>query len=101
MLVNPRVKKVGALVLAGVAIAVAGEVGLQVLAAGPASAAAANRGNPNAVPPILRPASRSELAEMRAEESWEGREYWYDPPASARYDSAVLGVFAARGNGRS
>ena len=31
---------------------------------------------------------------MRAAEGWEGQEFYYDPPATARYSGAVFGVFA-------
>ena len=44
-------------------------------------AGAPNRGNPNAVPPILRPASRSELKAIRAAEVLEGQGLYYRPPA--------------------
>ena len=104
MSINRLAKKLTALCLAGTAIA-AGAAGTQARAAGSgaplASGSGANRGNPNAVPPILRQARASELAEIRATEAWEGQAFYYDPPASARYSSAVFDVFDARGGAGS
>jgi hypothetical protein len=94
MLVNRSVERVVAVVLAGAAVAGLAEVGAGVGGAGAVAATASDRGDPHAVPPILRPASRSELAELRSAEAWEAQRAYYDPPASARYSSAVLDVFA-------
>lgn len=101
---NRSAKKLTALALAGAAIA-AGAAGTPARAAGsgagPASARRANRGDPNAVPPILRRARASELVAIRAAEAWEGQVFDYDPPAGARYSSAVFAVFDAQGGAGS
>ena len=94
MLVNRSVKKVVALVLAGASVAGVAEVGGGAVGARAVAATASAQGDPRAVPPILRSASRSELAELRSAEAWDGQEFYYDPPASARYSSAVYSVFA-------
>jgi hypothetical protein len=94
MLVNRSVRKFVALVLAGGAVAGVVEVASGAVGARPVAASTTNQGNPHAVPPILRPATPSELAEIRSAEVWEGQEFYYDPPASARYSSAVFDVFA-------
>ena len=104
MSTNRLAKKLTALALAGAAIA-AGAAGAQERAAGagarPASASGANRGNPNAVPPILPGARASERAAIRAAEAWEGQEFYYHVPAGARYSSAVFDVFDAQGGAGS
>ena len=104
MSTNRSAKKLTALALAGAAIA-AGAAGTQARAAGsgarPASGSGANRGNPNAVPPILPRARASELASIRAAEAWEGQEFYYHSPADSRYSSAVFDVFDAQGGARS
>lgn len=101
---NRSAKKLTALALAGTAIA-AGAAGTPARAAGsgagPASGSRANRGNPNAVPPILPRARASELAAIRATEAWEGQAFYYNPPAGARYSSAVFNVFDAQGGAGS
>jgi hypothetical protein len=94
MLVNRSVKKVVVLVLAGAAMAGVAEVGSGTVGAPSAAATTSNQGDPHAVPPILRPASPSELSELRSAEAWDGQAFYYDPPASARYSSAVFSVFA-------
>lgn len=106
MPVNRSVKKFVALVLAAaavVAVLAVTQVGGHSVAAGAGNRGAAsiahNQGNPDAVPPILRPATRSELAEMA--EAREGREFYYELPASARYSGAVFSVFAKQGRGGS
>jgi hypothetical protein len=67
----------------------------------PVSAAADNRGNPAAVPPILAPVRRSELAMMRRAEAQQWRALCYGHPAGARYSRAEMNVFAAEGYVRS
>jgi hypothetical protein len=94
MLVNRSVRKLVALVLAGAAVAGVAEVGTGAMGARAVAATTSNQGDPHAVPPILRPATSSELAEIRLAEASEGQEFYYDPPASARYSSAVFSVFA-------
>jgi hypothetical protein len=112
MPINHRpIKRLAALVFTGVtamavaAPTVAGAYGTQTSAHRSAvqqmGSGAPNRGNPNAVPPILRPASRSELKAMRAAEVFEGQEFYYRPPAGAVYDSAVFNAFAIEGQGGS
>ena len=73
MLVNRSVRKFVALVLAGAAVAGVVEVANGAVGARPVAATTTNQGNPHAVPPILRPASPSELAEIRSAEVLEGR----------------------------
>jgi hypothetical protein len=101
MSINRSAKKLTALALAAAAVA----AGTQARAAGsgarPASGTSANRGNPNAVPPILPRARASELAAIRAAEAWEGQAFYYEPPSDARYSSAVFDVFDAQGGARS
>jgi hypothetical protein len=63
------------------------------------SAAAANLGNPNAVPPILAPLRPAELAQMRRAEAQQQQRFAYRLPAGARYSSAEMNVFAAEGYG--
>jgi hypothetical protein len=96
MPINRPIRKLTALVLAGVAVAVAAETGTQSVAAqsGARPAITANQGNPKAVPPILRAARPSELVEIRVAEARDGQELYYDPPASARYSGAAFSVFA-------
>jgi hypothetical protein len=104
MSTNRSARKLTALALAAAAIA-AGAAGTQAHAAGsggrPASGSGANRGNPNAVPPILRRPRASELAAIRATEASEGQEFYYHSPADARYSSAVFDVFDAQGGAGS
>jgi hypothetical protein len=99
MLVNRSVRKFVALVLAGAAVAGVIEVCSGAVGARAVAATTTNQGDPHAVPPILRPASRSELAEIRAAEAMERQAFYYRPPARARYSSAVFNVFLAQGNG--
>jgi hypothetical protein len=97
-------KKLTALALVGTAVAT-GAAGTQALAArtgaGAVGGSEANRGNPNAVPPILPPAQASELAEIRATEALERRAFYYHLPASAPYSSAVFDVFNTQGGAGS
>jgi hypothetical protein len=94
MLVNRSIKTVVAVVLAGAATAGVAEVSGAAGGARAVAATTSTQGNPRAVPPILRRASRSELREIRAAEAWEGRKFYYHLPAGARYSSAVYKVFA-------
>jgi hypothetical protein len=94
MLVHRSVKKLAALVLASAAVAGVAEVAAGTVGTQAGAASTSSQGNPRAVPPILRSASPSELAELRSAEAWEGQAFYYDPPASARYSSAVFNVFA-------
>jgi hypothetical protein len=104
MRVNHPLKKVTAIVLAGVAVGAAAETGPRVLGADsarPVRATTHDRGNANAVPPMLRAGRPSELAEIRSAEAWKGEGFRYEPPARAGYSGAVLNVFAKRGRGGS
>jgi hypothetical protein len=94
MRVNRSFKKLVALVVAGAAVAGVAEVGTGPAGARATAATTSDQGDLHAVPAILRPGSPSELAEIRSTEAWEGQKLYYDPPASARYSSAVLNVFA-------
>jgi hypothetical protein len=100
MSITGSAKKLSALALMGTAFA-AGAAGIQAPAAGTAAAAVsgsgANRGDPNAVPPILPPARGSERAEIRATEARDRPAFDYHLPASAPYSSAVFDVFNAQG----
>ena len=101
MPIDRRVKKSIALALAVAAIAAATETGTQALGARPVNAITDNRGNPNAVPPILRPARPSELAAIRRGEAQERRASRYRVPPSARYSNAEMDAFASEGYGGS
>ena len=105
MSVNRRVKRMIALVLGGAAVVAAAQAGMPALAAradaGPVSAAAGNGGIPAAVPPILAPLRRSELAVMRRAEAQRWQALSYRLAAGARYSTAEMDVFAAEGYGRS
>ena len=105
MSINRAVKVSIALVLGGAAVVAAAQSGTQALGAQPGaragSAAADNRGIPDAVPPILRTLRPSELAEVRRAEAQEWQALSYHLPAGARYSDAEMNVFAAEGYGRS
>jgi hypothetical protein len=94
-----------ALALGGAAVAVAAQASTPAPGARadtpPVGAAAANRGNPNAVPPILPPLPPAELAQMRRAEAQQQQRLAYRLPASARYSNAEMNVFAAEGYVRS
>ena len=100
MLINRAVKKATALALAGAAVAVAAEVAAQPVGAQPGSRQLCTnntnaRGYPNAVPPILPPPPCSALPAIRAEEVFEGQEFWYHLPANARYSMAEMNAYAS------
>ena len=109
MSVNRRIKKMMALVLGGAAVAVAAQTGTAVAAqagtqalgaqsgAQPVSAAASNRGSPNAGPPLLGILRPSELAAMWRAEAQRWQALSYRLPAGARYSMAEMNVFAAAG----
>jgi hypothetical protein len=98
MPINRPGRKLTALVLAGAAVAVATGTGTEARGAQscarPVSAIADNQGHPSGVPPILRRARPSELAEIGRAEAQKRQRFYYDPPADARYSSAVLNVSA-------
>jgi hypothetical protein len=99
-----RPVKLMALGLAGAAVAVAAVTGVQALGAQPGAravtVAASSRGNPDAVPPMLRPLRASELAEVRQAEAQQWWALSYRLPAGARYSNVEMNVFAAEGYGR-
>jgi hypothetical protein len=101
MCVNRRIKKLMALVLGGAAVVAVAQSGTPTLAAwadaGPVSAAAGGRGNPDAVPPLLPALRPSELAVMRRAEAQQWQALSYRLPAGARYSMAEMNVFAAEG----
>ena len=100
MPINRLAKKLIALMLGGVAVAVAAQTSAQALAAQPVARsviAAAGQGNPNAVPPLLPRLRPSELAELRRAEAQKQQALSYRLPANARYSNAEMDVFAAEG----
>jgi hypothetical protein len=103
MSTNRSVKKLIALVLASAAVAATTQVGAQAGGAQPGpraeSTTAKSDGYPDAVPPILRIASASELAEMTRAEAQELKRLSYHLPATARYSTAEMTVFASEGYG--
>jgi hypothetical protein len=98
MPINHAVKKLTALVLAGAAVTATTQAGAHPdgarAAARPACTTTNDRGNPSAVPPVLRRARPSELAAIRSAEAWEGQEWYYDPPATARYSGVEMDAYA-------
>jgi len=98
MSVNRRITKFTAVALATAATAAAVEVGAQSVGAhtgtGGLCTTSTGRGYPDAVPPILPPPSCSALAAIGRQEAFEGQEFWYDPPATARYSMAEMNAYA-------
>jgi hypothetical protein len=103
MSTNRSVKKLIALVLASAAVTAATQVGAQAGGAPPGpraeSTTAKSNGYPDAVPPILRIASASELTEMKRADAQELKRLSYRLPATARYSTAEMNVFASEGYG--
>src|SRR5262249_2559555 len=99
------IKKMIALALGGAAVAVAAPTTTPAPGAGAAtgrgSAAAGNRGHPNAVPRMLALLRPAELAQMRRAGAQQQQRFASRLPASARYSTAEMNVFAAEGYGRS
>ena len=60
-----------------------------------AASATNGQGNPNAVPPILRAATPSELAAIRRQEAREAQAFSYRLPLTARYSGAEMDAYAA------
>lgn len=89
-----------ALLLVSVSLVVESSFG-GVVAAGARSQRVAstghNQGNPLAVPPILAPASPSELALIRQVEAQEAAAIAYHSPASAEYSLAGLNGYGRAG----
>jgi hypothetical protein len=103
MPINRPVNKLIALVLGGAAVAVAAQTSAQALSYQPGAravnAAVAGQGNPHAQPPILPPVRPSERAQIRRGEAQKQQEFSYRLPASARYSTTEMDVFAAEGYG--
>ena len=95
MHVNRSVRKFVALVLAGAAVAGVIEVGSGAVGARRVAATTTNQGDPHAVPPILPPASRSELAAIRRQEAREAAAFSYRVPLTARYSDAEMDAYAS------
>jgi hypothetical protein len=98
MTVNGPIRKAVALVVAAGAVTAAITVGVQPMASGaPRQAASAmnGQGNPSAVPPVLRAATRSELAAIRVQEAREAHAFSYRLPLTARYSDAEMDTYAA------
>jgi hypothetical protein len=97
MTVGRSVKKALVLVVAGGALAAAILVGDLPVASGAARESASlsdGRGNPNAVPPILRAASASELAAIRRQEARAADAFSYRLPLTAPYSDAEMDAYA-------
>jgi hypothetical protein len=97
MPINRRLKHVAALVSLIIAIGAATETTAQALAAWPANTATHAAGNPDAVPPILRPARPSERKLIRRAEAQKADAFAYRVPADAQYSDAELNVYATEG----
>ncbi len=105
MPINRPVKKLIALMLGGAAIVAAAQTSAQALNAQPGAravnAAVGSHGNPNAEPPLLPPVRPSERAAIRQGEAQKQQAFSYQLPASARYSTTEMDVFAAEGYGTS
>jgi hypothetical protein len=91
MLVNRSFRKFVALALA---CAAAAAVTGGALRAQAVASTTSSQGNPHAVPPILRAATRSELAAIRRQEAREEAAFSYRLPVSAQYSSAEMDAYA-------
>lgn len=94
MLVNRSFTKFVALVLACAAVAAVAVVTGAAPRGQAVASTASSQGNPYAVPPILRAASRSELAAIRRQEAREQAAFSYRLPLSAQYSSAEMDAYA-------
>jgi hypothetical protein len=97
MTVHRSVKKVFVLVVAGAALAATTPVSDLPVASGAARQPASfshGRGDPNAVPPILRAATASELAAIRRQEALAADAFSYRLPLTAQYSNAEMDVYA-------
>ena len=94
MLVNRSFRKFVALVLACAAVAAVAAVTGGALRARAVASTTSSQGNPHAVPPILRVATRSELAAIRRQEAREEAAFSYRLPLSAHYSSAEMDAYA-------
>jgi hypothetical protein len=98
MRINRPIKRAFAMLVAVGVVAAAATVGVHPIASGAtrqAASFATGQGNPNAVPPILRAATASELAAIRVQESQEARAFSYHLPLRARYSNAEMDTYAA------
>ena len=98
MTVNRPIRKAFVRVVAPGVVAAAIAVGVQPIASGAPHQVAGftgGQGNPNAVPPILRAATPSELAALRVQEAQEARALSYRLPLTARYSNAEMDTYAA------
>jgi hypothetical protein len=99
--IKSPVKKLIALGLVAGAIVVATGIGIQAGGARPGAATAKtavhNQVDPDA---LLQPAGPSDLAKLRRAEAQRRAAFNYRVPASARYSSAELNVFAREGHRR-
>jgi hypothetical protein len=99
--IKSQVKKLIALGLAAGAIVVATGIGIPAGGARPGAptvnAAVHNQVDPNA---RLQPAGPSELEKLRRAEAQKRAAFSYRVPASARYSSAELNIFAREGHRR-
>jgi hypothetical protein len=95
MFTHRPAKKLFALMLATGAIVMATGTSAQAVGAQCGVDTADNQGDPGALPPILRPAQPSELAEIRLAEAQRRQRFNYHPPAGARYSDAETNAFAA------
>jgi hypothetical protein len=98
MTVNRSVKKAVVLAAAAGVLAAATAAGDLPVASGAARQSAGfseGRGNPNAVPPILRVLTPSELDAIRLQEAWEAAAFAYRVPLTARYSDAEMDTYAA------
>ena len=94
MLVNSSFRKFVALVLACAAVAAVAAVTGGALRAQAVASTTSSQGHPRAVPPILRAATRSELAAIRRQEAREAAAFSYRHPVSAQYSSAEMDAYA-------
>lgn len=101
MLINRRFRKSFAVALACAGLAAVTAVAAQPAGArtvtGRVCATTQERGYPDAVPPILPPPPCSALGLFEREEAFEAQEFWYDPPATARYSDAEMNAYASEG----
>jgi hypothetical protein len=86
MFANRPMKKLFALVLTAAAVAACTQLDGQAVAGG--------QGNPDAVPPILRRATPSELAAIAATEAERAAARAYRLPDTARFSDAEMNAYA-------
>ena len=95
MFTHRRVKTLCALMLATGAVVGATTTGAHAAGTECGVQTSGDQGDPNALPPILRPAQPSELAELRRAEASVGERFSYQLPAGARYSTAEMDAYAA------